>query len=82
MNVEASQGSHFFHNLASFRVSYFMVHHGRARGIAWPWLDAQPAVSEGPFVRHVRLSQPLCVEVDGRTGRGRVGGAPSAREGR
>ena len=29
MNVELSQGSHFFHNLSSFRASYFMVHDGR-----------------------------------------------------
>ena len=29
MNVELSQGSHFFHNLSSFRASYFMVQHGR-----------------------------------------------------
>ncbi len=27
MNVEPSQGSHFFHNLSSFRVSYFTVPH-------------------------------------------------------
>ena len=27
MNVELSQGSHFFHNLSSFRTCYFMVRH-------------------------------------------------------
>jgi hypothetical protein len=27
MNVEPSQGAHFFHNISSFRVSYFTVHH-------------------------------------------------------
>ena len=32
MNVELSQGSHFFHNLSSFRASYFMVQHGRNLG--------------------------------------------------
>jgi hypothetical protein len=79
MNVEASQGSHFFHNLASFQVSYFMIRHGRAQGIAWDWLDAQPAAAEGRFVRRLRLSRPLLVEVDGRCGRGRIGGADGAR---
>ncbi len=32
MNVEPSQGSHFFHNLSSFEVSYFTVGHGQQVG--------------------------------------------------
>lgn len=70
MNVDPSQGSHFFHNLSSFKVSYFTVHHeGRFR-IDWDWLAQQPAENETEFVRHVRLAAPLQVKVDGRTGRG------------
>jgi hypothetical protein len=72
MNVELSQGSHFFHNLSSFRVSYFMVQHGRTLGINWDWLNRQPVVRETEFIRHVRLSDPLSVRVDGRTSRGVV----------
>jgi hypothetical protein len=70
MNVELSQGSHFFHNLSSFRASYFMVHHDRGFGIDWDWLNAQPLVQETEFVRHVRPVKPLSVRVDGRSGRG------------
>ena len=70
MNVDASQGSHFFHNMISFRVQYFTVHHAGARGIDWAWLDAQAAEEETRFVRHVRLAAPLRVRVDGRRGRG------------
>jgi hypothetical protein len=70
MNVEPSQGSHFFHNLSSFQVSYFTVpHHGPFR-IDWDWLAAQPAVRETPLVRHVRLAEPLTIRVDGRSARG------------
>jgi hypothetical protein len=72
MNVEASGGSHFFHNLSSFRVGYFTVPmSGRAR-IDWPWIEAQPATQELTFVRHVRLRQPLTIKIDGRSGRGVV----------
>ena len=39
MNVELSQGSHFFHNLSSFRASYFMVQQGGRFGIKWEWLN-------------------------------------------
>ncbi|MGB9073925.1 MAG: PEP/pyruvate-binding domain-containing protein [Terriglobales bacterium] len=70
MNVELSQGSHFFHNLSSFRASYFMVQHGRHFGINWDWLNRQPVVHETEFIRHVRPTEKLSVRVDGRTARG------------
>jgi len=70
MNVEASQGTHFFHNLTIFHVAYFTErHYGRQR-IAWPWLDGLPTASETDFVRHVQAPGPLHVRVDGRVGRG------------
>ncbi len=70
MNVDASQGSHFFHNMISFQVQYFTVRHSGEYAIAWDWLDRQPASSETQFLRHVRLTAPLEIRVDGRHGRG------------
>jgi hypothetical protein len=70
MNVELSQGSHFFHNLSSFRASYFMVPQGRRPGINWDWLNRQPLVHETEFIRHVRPTERLSVRVDGRTAKG------------
>jgi len=70
MNVELSQGSHFFHNLSSFRTSYFMVQHENDFGINWSWLNQQPVVQETEFVRHVRPAKPLTIKVDGRIRRG------------
>jgi len=67
-----SQGSHFFHNVTSFRILYFCVRHDEERGIDWPWLERQPVRFAGELVRHVQLSSPLRVKVDGRTGRGVV----------
>jgi len=73
MNVEPSQGSHFFHNLSSFEVCYFTVGHGTGSGVVnWQWLDRQNVIQETDFIRHIRLSRPLQVRVDGRTGRGLV----------
>jgi hypothetical protein len=71
MNVELSQGSHFFHNLSSFKVLYVSVPI-TARSIDWDWLQLQPVVRETPLVRHVRTALPLQVKVDGRSGRGVV----------
>lgn len=70
MNVEFSQASHFFHNLSSFRTSYFMVQHAGRLGINWEWLNGQPVVHETEFIRHVRPKVNLSVRVDGRSRRG------------
>lgn len=70
MNFSLSQGSHFFHNVTSFRIFYFSVQHDGEFLIDWKWLDAQPAAGETAHVRHVRLPRPLDIRVDGRSGRG------------
>lgn len=70
MNVERSQGSHFFHNITSFQVFYFQVHHAGPHRVDWAWLDGQPAAAQTEHCRRVSLAIPLTVKVDGRTGRG------------
>jgi len=70
MNVELSQGSHFFHNLTSFKVSYFSVHHQLSNQIKWDWINSQTLVKETNFVKHVRVENPLTIKVDGKTSRG------------
>lgn len=70
MSSAPSQGSHFFHNITSFRVFYFSVDHFQEYRIDWDWLNCQNVVGETDFVRHVRLKSPLTIEVDGRRRRG------------
>jgi hypothetical protein len=72
MIIEPSQGSHFFHNITSFRVSYFYHYHGARPRIKWNWLNAQTVEAETEFIRQVRLERPLLVKVDGRCGRGAI----------
>jgi hypothetical protein len=67
---DLSQGSHFFHNLLSFRVLYLSVEHHGPHRIDWDWLDRLPVVQSTAHVTHVRLPEPLEVRVDGATGRG------------
>lgn len=78
MNVDLSQGSHFFHNISSFNVSYFSVPFGGDFPIDWEKLARQGAESETEFVRHVRLPAPLHIAVDGRQGRGAILWTPTA----
>jgi hypothetical protein len=65
-----SQGSHFFHNITSFRVFYFSIGAEDQRKIDWEWIQRQPVVQETDHVCHVRLSSPLKIRVDGTTSRG------------
>jgi len=65
-----SQGSHFFHNITSFRVFYYSLRTEDQYKIDWDWLNGQPAVQETEYARHVRLSSPLKIKVDGTTSRG------------
>jgi len=70
-SVIPSQGSHFFQNLTARSVGYFTVDSRSEAGfVDWPWLAAQPAVSESTFVRHIRLDAPAVVKMDGRHQRG------------
>lgn len=69
---DLSQGSHFFHNITSFGVPYFMVRHDTGGRIDWAWLEGLPAAAETANLRHVRLPEPLVIRVDGRSGRGLV----------
>jgi hypothetical protein len=72
MDVEASQGAHFFHNISGNGVVYLSVHHSEERGIDWSWLMAQRVTRETTFLRHVELESPLEIRVDGRSGRAGV----------
>ncbi|MDR3670994.1 MAG: PEP/pyruvate-binding domain-containing protein [Holophaga sp.] len=81
LEVDPSQGSHFFHNLTAFGVAYFTIHRrGDDGAIAWDWLGAQPLARTelDGRVRHYRLDEPLEVLVDGARGLGAV--VPEARE--
>ncbi|MBU8871618.1 MAG: hypothetical protein KOO60_12200 [Gemmatimonadales bacterium] len=66
--VTPSQGSHFFQNLTSFQIGYLTINAGnQGSRIDWDWLDEQPGVDEGEFLRHIRFAEPLTVLIDGRT---------------
>ncbi len=65
--LDASSGSHFFHNVTSMNVGYFTIQHDREENILnYEMLDEQEIVEEGAFFRHVRFKSPLKVKMDGR----------------
>jgi len=72
MNVDLSQGSHFFHNLTSFQVSYFSVPFATESPINWEWLNDQKVIHETDLIKQVRVTQPLLISVDGYRGIGLI----------
>jgi hypothetical protein len=70
MNFMLSQGSHFFHNITSFQVFYISLGHWEKYRIDWEWLNEQKIVSETELLRHIKLSSPLRIKIDGQTSRG------------
>lgn len=69
--ITPSQGTHFFQNLASFRIGYLTVNPTAGGGfVDWDWLASQKAVEEVSMLRRLRLDQPLEVRLDGRTRQG------------
>jgi hypothetical protein len=65
--VDASLGSHFFHNITSMNVGYFTVS-GKSDEVFvdYEYLDKCRVVNELNYIRHVRLSEPATVIMDGR----------------
>lgn len=71
MDVEPSQGTHFFHNIASSRIGFLSIDGKNEKDfIDWGWLDAQPAEIETEFVRVVKFDSPIEVRIDGHSGNG------------
>ena len=65
--VDPSQGTHFFQNLTSFGVGYFTINAYMNDGIyRQDFLNAQPAVQETKYLRHVHFEQPVVVKMDGK----------------
>ncbi len=71
LDVDPSQGSHFFQNITAFMVGYFTINSRMKHGfVDWDWLHRQPAAEEKMFVRHIRLTKPVIVKINGHQNKG------------
>ena len=67
--MDASLGSHFFHNVTSMNVGYFSVNHTSPGDfIRWEVLKKQEVIAETKYFKHVRFKQPFSVLMDGKKG--------------
>lgn len=67
--VEASQGTHFFHNLVAMNVGYFTIPFVSSTDfVDVEWLYTQPETERGNYFVHLEFDHSLVVRMDGKTG--------------
>ena len=72
-NIKPSQGTHFFHNITSRGIGYLNVpFNSNEYFIDWNWLEKLKPKKKLKFVKHLKLSAPLIIRLDGRCGHGIV----------
>ncbi len=65
--LEASMGSHFFHNVTSLNIGYFSIDPISNNGfINWDKISGQKVVEDLVYTRHVRFKNPLNIRMDGK----------------
>jgi hypothetical protein len=65
--LDASLGSHFFHNVTSMNIGYFTVQSEMGEEkINYDKLRQQTVITKGQFFTHIRFKEPLQIRMDGR----------------
>ncbi|MFK5857640.1 MAG: PEP/pyruvate-binding domain-containing protein [Bacteroidota bacterium] len=65
--LDASSGSHFFHNVTSMNVGYFTVQPELLVSyVKYDKLEQQQVIKKGEYFNHVRFKKPLTIQMDGK----------------
>lgn len=70
INAEASQGSHFFHNITTLGINYLNVNDPKKDYLDWGWLTGLDIEHETELIAHVSNPSPFILKVDGRRSAG------------
>jgi CheY-like chemotaxis protein len=72
-NITPTQGTHFFQNIISKGIGYINVTLDKKEGlIDWHWLKNIKPERKLKYTKHIKLSKPLTIKLDGRIGRALV----------
>ncbi len=65
--LDASLGSHFFHNVTSMNVGYFTVQHNGTNDIInWDIIKSQNIVESTKYLKHIRFKKKINITMDGK----------------
>ncbi len=64
--LDASYGSHFFHNLTSLNIAYFSIVTGDNSFLNLGMLENAEIIQETKYFKHVRFKKPFVIKMDGK----------------
>ncbi len=65
--LDPSLGSHFFHNVISMRIGYFSIPCNSSTDfVRWETLNKMLPLNRTKYLKHVRFTQPLNIQMDGK----------------
>ncbi len=65
--LDASSGSHFFHNVTSMNIGYFTVQPELLKSyVKYDKLSKQQVIRKGKYFNHIRFNKPLSIKMDGK----------------
>ena len=64
--LDASYGSHFFHNLTSLNIAYFSIVTGDNSFLNLDLLDNIDIIQETKYFKHIRFKEPFTIKMDGK----------------
>jgi len=65
--LDASLGSHFFHNVTSMNVGYFTVQHTASSDIVnWDVIEKQEIIEETTYFKRIRFKKNINIFMDGK----------------
>lgn len=68
-NIDASQGTHFFHNLVAMNAGYFTIPYNSERStLDLDWLLKQKVLHKSKYFSHIRLDKNVVLKIDGKKG--------------
>ena len=69
-DINPSQGSHFFQNLASFKIGYFTISDGAEDFIDNEFLNNAQILSSKGNLTHIRFDNPVSILINGKSSKG------------
>ena len=64
--LDASYGSHFFHNLTNLNIAYFSVVKNDESYINYDLFENGETIEETKYFKHIKFKKPLSVKMDGK----------------
>ncbi len=64
--LDASYGSHFFHNLTNLNIAYFSVVKNDESYINYDLFENAEIIEETTYFKHIKFKKPLSIKMDGK----------------